>query len=65
MKLKEWEMKFDQEKRAKEEEEKLKDERLRKKDEESRLRKHYQNNEHEDDLPFQLENFDIDQSKKN
>ena len=32
---------------------------------ESRLRKHYQNNEHEDDLPFQLENFDIDQSKKN
>ena len=65
MKLKEWEMKFDQEKRAKEEEENLKDERLRKKDEEIRLRKHYKNNDPDEELPFQLESFDIDQSKKN
>ena len=56
---------MDQEKRAKEMEENLKDERLRKKDEEIRLRKHYQNNDSDEEHPFQLESFDINQSKKN
>ena len=65
MKLKEWERKFDQEQKAKEDEEKLKDERLRKKDEERKLRRLTQNDNLEDELPYQLNDFDIDHSKKN
>ena len=63
--LREWEIKFDQEQKVKEEEEKLKDERLRKKEEQIRLRKHSRNYEIEEEVPVQLESFDIDHSKKN
>ena len=65
MKIKEWEEKFDREKKLMEEKERLKDERIRLRDLEYQRSKNLDNNEVNEELTSKLETFDINQNRKN